>query len=210
VAAIVAPAEQRRALSALLATLDPQALEIPERILKLIPPRAHGYGRTREDFHGRTGVTFDALSAVESAADLTAELMLHPERASRLVEYHARDPKNPGLEEVIDRLLAATWKARRATPMQAEVGRTIDNVVLFRLMSLAANEAASEQARAIAFAKLDDLRSWAAAARGADPLQTAHLRFAAHEIEYFSRNPKEIRVTKPADPPDGAPIGSDY
>jgi hypothetical protein len=26
--------------------------------------------------------------------------------------------------------------------------------------------------------------------------------------EYFLRNPKEIRVTKPADPPDGPPIGA--
>jgi hypothetical protein len=210
VAAIVSPEEQRRALNALLRTLDADALEIPERILKLIPPRAHGYGRTREDFHGRTGVTFDAFAAVESAADLTASLILHPQRTSRLVEYHARDPRNPGLEEVIDRLLATTWKSRRTGSMQAEVGRTVDNVVLFRLMSLAADESSSEQARAIAFTKLEELRAWAASVKSADPLQNAHLRFAAHEIEYFGKNPKEIRVTKPAESPDGAPIGSEF
>jgi hypothetical protein len=209
VAEIVAPAEQRRALGVLLETLNPQRLEIPEKILRLIPPSAHGFERGREDFHGRTGVTFDPLSAVDSAADLTAGLMLHPQRATRLVEYHARDPKNPGLDEVIDRLLAATWKSTRSGPALAEVGRTIDDAVLYRLLSLAANEAASEQARAIAFAKLDDIRKWAGDRKDADPLQQAHYRFAAHQIEYFLRNPKEIRVTKPAEAPDGAPIGED-
>jgi hypothetical protein len=207
---IVPAAEQRRALTVLMETLDPQTLEIPERILKLIPPPAHGFERGRENFHGRTGLTFDPLSAVDAAADLTAGLMLHPERATRLVEYHARDPKNPGLDEVIDKLIGGTWKSTRATPDLAEVGRTIDDAVLYRLLSLAANEAASEQARAIAFAKLDDLRKWAGANKTADPLQQAHFRFAASQIEYFLKNPKEIPVTKPADAPDGSPIGEDW
>jgi hypothetical protein len=209
VAEIVPAVEQRRALAVLLETLDPQTLEIPERILRFIPPPAHGFERGREDFHGRTGVTFDALSAVDTAADLTVGLMLHPERATRLVQYHARDPKNPGLDEVIDRLIAVTWKSSRTTPSLAEVGRTIDDAVLYRLLSLASNETASEQTRAIAFAKLDDLRKWAAGRAVTDPLQQAHLRFAANRIEYFLRNPKEIPVTNPADPPDGAPIGED-
>jgi hypothetical protein len=207
---IVPPGEQRRALSVLLETLDPQTLRIPERILRLIPPPAHGFERGRENFHGRTGVTFDPLSAVEAAADLTAGLMLHPERATRLVEYHARDSKNPGLDEVIDRLITATWKSARTNPVDAEVGRSIDDVVLYRLLSLASNDAASEQARAIAFTKVDDLRRWASARNVPDALQQAHLRFAAHQIEYFLRNPKEIRMTKPADPPDGAPIGDGF
>ena len=200
---IVAPDEQRRALKTLLQTLDPQALAIPERILKLIPPPAHGFERTRENFHGRTSVTFDSLAAVETAADLTAGLILQPERATRLVEFHSRDTNNPGLDEVVDRLITATWKI--AAP--SEVSRTIGNAVLYRLMHLAADETASEQARAIAFAKLDDLRLWLTTNKVHDPLQSAHYRFAAHQIDYFSKNPKEIHVTPPPVPPDGPPIG---
>jgi hypothetical protein len=207
---IVAPAEQRRALSVLLETLDPETLQIPERILRLIPPSADGFERGRENFHGRTGVTFDPLSAVDAAADLTTGLILHPERATRLVEYHARDPKNPGLDEVIDRLIAATWKSARTGSEVQEVGRSIDDVVLYRLLSLASNDNASEQARAIAFAKLDDLRKWANARNVPDALEQAHFRFAAHQIEYFLLNPKEIRVTKPAAPPDGSPLGEGF
>ena len=212
VSQIVPGTEQRAALTALLATLDPKALAIPERLLRLLPPRAHGYPRTREDFRIRTGVTFDALSAAESAADLTASLLLHPERASRLVEYHARDQANPGLAEVLDRLLSATWKSRRPRgTLIAEVGRTVDNVVLYRLMQLAANEEASEQARAIAFWKLTQLRQYLEEHRGisdSEDGQAAHYLYAANQIREFEKDPKRITVSKPVDPPDGAPIGS--
>ncbi len=203
---IVAPEEQRRALDALLGTLDPKALAVPERILKLIPPPAHGFVRSRENFHGRTSVTFDSLSPVETAADLTVSLILQPERAARLVEYHSRDVRNPGLDEVIDRLLDRTWRTALPTGAVAEVNRTIANVVLYRIMKLAASENASEQARAVAFAKLEGLRGWLMAAKSRDPLQSAHHLYGAHQIEYFARNPKEIPITAPAAPPDGPPI----
>jgi len=211
---IVAPAEQRAALAALMTTLDAKALTIPERLLRLLPPRAHGYPRTREDFRIRTGVTFDALSAAESAADLTVGLMLNPERATRLVEYHARDQANPGLAEVLDKLLTATWNSNRAGgTLSSEVGRTVDNVVLYRMMQLAANEEASEQARAIAFWKLVKLREYLEGHGGlaskADDGRQAHFLYAANQIREFEKDPKRITVSKPADPPDGAPIGSD-
>jgi hypothetical protein len=44
----VAPAEQRRALAAVLATLTPQALALPEPLLAMIPPRPPGYPRGRQ------------------------------------------------------------------------------------------------------------------------------------------------------------------
>src|SRR5271154_2276195 len=47
---IVAPAEQRRALAAVLATLKPEVLAIPEPLLRMIPPRPPEYPRDREDF----------------------------------------------------------------------------------------------------------------------------------------------------------------
>ena len=213
ISAIVPAAEQRAALNALLATLDPKALALPERLLGLLPPRAHGYPRTREDFRIRTGVTFDALSAAESAADLTASLILNPERASRLVEYHARDAANPGLAEVLDRLIGATWKSNRPKgTFAAEVGRTVDNVVLYRLMQLVANEEASEQARALAFLKMTELRQYLEQHHGGaqpDEGQAAHSLYAANQIKEFERDPKRITVSKPVDPPDGAPIGTD-
>ena len=100
---IVSPEEQRRALAAVLETLKPEALAVPESLLRLIPPRPSGYPRTREDFRIRTQPVFDALAPAEAVADHVSGFLLNQERAARLVQFHARDPRNPGLAEVIDR-----------------------------------------------------------------------------------------------------------
>lgn len=202
-------AEQRRALDALLATLAPGVLTLPARILALIPPRAEGYGRTREDFRHRTGVTFDPVGAAESAASLTAGLILNPERAARLVEHHAADPGQPALEEVIDRLLAATWKAAPAEGLDAQVQRATDAVALYHLMLLAANEGAPAQVRATAFDSLARLREWLAANPAPEPGLNAFRQFGAAQIKRFEANPKEIGMPRPPAPPPGQPIGDD-
>ena len=205
----VAPREQRNALDALLRTIRPESLALPERILQLIPPRPLGYNRTRETFKVRTGVTFDPLAPAETAADLTVRLILNPERGARLVEYHSKDKGFPGLAEVMDRLMESTWKASVGMGYHAEIQRTVDNVVLYRLMSLAANQGASGQVRAVAFMKLDELKNWLKEQLGKteDENQKAHYFFAISQIQQFQKNPKEINTTKPASPPAGAPIG---
>src|SRR6202790_2677634 len=55
---IVAAAEQRRALAAVLATLKPDELALPEQLLRMIPPRPVDYPRGREDFKIRTSPAF--------------------------------------------------------------------------------------------------------------------------------------------------------
>jgi hypothetical protein len=206
VAAIVPAAEQRRALEAILKTVEPSELTLPERILKLLPPHPPQYEATREDFHSRTQITFDSMAPVEAAADMAVSMLLNPERATRLIDYHSRDAKNPGLDEVVDRLITATWKTPRAGLREAETERTIGNVVLYRLMQLAQSTQASEQARAIAYLKLDDLRKWLLARQTADTAERAHSVYAAAQIKRFEDDPKAITVGKPADPPDGSPI----
>ena len=201
--------EQRRALDALLRTIRPETLTLPESIIALIPPSALGYPRSREDFRNRTGLTFDPLGAAESAAALTVGLILNPERDARLVQYHAEDPGLPGLDEVIDRLLAATWKAEPAMGLGGQVQRTVDSVVLYDLMALSANEKASPQSRATALAKLAALRDWSNGQSPADGSLKAFYQFASAQIRRFEANPKEIGLPKPAEAPPGQPIGED-
>lgn len=211
VTAMIPAPEQRRALDALLQTVKPDFLALPEHLLRLIPPRAYGYLRSRENFETHTGLTFDPLAAAETAASLTAGLLLHPERAARLVEFHAREKSFPGLEEVIDQLVNATWKAAPVLDYPAEIQRVVDNVVLYHLMALAANEAAAAQARAIAWSKLDDLKNWLATAnqQTRDESMKAHDLFAAAQINQFQNNPKELHFAAPLTPPAGQPIGMD-
>jgi hypothetical protein len=211
---IVAPAEQRRALAAVLATLKPDVLAIPEPLFAIIPPRPPDYARGREDFKIRTSPAFDALAPAEAAAQHTLQFLFNPERAARLVEFHARDSANPSLEEVLDEILAATWTSPHApgAGYPAEIARVVDNVALYDLMALAANEKASGQVRAIASLKLDELKSWLASPQGAstDSAQRAHAFYAAQQIQQFQKDPKRfVDVTPPSEPPDGPPIGTD-
>src|SRR5574338_148413 len=131
---IVAPDEQRRALAAVLETIKPDALAVPESLLRLIPPRPAGYARTREDFRIRTQPVFDALAPAEAVADHVSGFLLNQERAARLVQFHARDGRNPGLAEVIDKILATTWKAPAAPGYAGEIQYTVNMVVLSDLM----------------------------------------------------------------------------
>lgn len=208
---IVAPLRQRLALDALLATLTPEALAIPESVLNLIPPRAFGYSRGPETFNIRTGVTFDPLAVAETAANETVRLILHPARTARLVEYHARDSKHPGFLEVVDKLIQSTWHAHRSTGYPAEIRRGVDNIVLQHLMLLAADDQAATQVRAIAALKIDQLKKWLTKQldHAGDERQKAHMKFAIAQIGRFQRNPKHIHLTRPVPPPAGSPIGSD-
>jgi len=108
---IVPGAAQRRALDVLLQTIKPEFLAIDKRILDMIPGRPPLYGTSVELFPRYTGQTFDPLAAAETAANLSVRMILQSERASRLVDFHARNKDYPGLGEVVDKLVGATWKS---------------------------------------------------------------------------------------------------
>jgi hypothetical protein len=200
--------EQRRALEVLLRTIHPKTLALPEGLLGVIPPRPSEMGQTRDLFPGRTGSPFDPLGAAEAAATLTVELLLHPERAARLVEHHSRDPAIPGLVEVLDGVISSTWKTSNEGGYHAEIQRVVDGVLLYRLMGLALNEEASASVRAVAYMKLDELKDWLTERVGSteDGAQRAHYLYGASQIRLFQENPDKVKLTVPLTPPQGPPI----
>ncbi len=202
--------EQRRALEILLKTISPQTLTLSPQLLALMPPRPEGYPRTREDFHNRTGLTFDPLGAAESAANLTIGMILNSQRAARLVQFHAQDNRIDGLREVITRLLAATWLRAPSADLAGEVQRTVDSVALYHLMALAHDGSAPAQVRAIAYDELDGLAKALAGKMEGGTDQSMHFKFAVAQIRRFQTEPKDIPLTKPIDPPPGQPIGCDW
>jgi len=207
---IVAPAEQRRALAAVLATLKPDVLALPEPLLKIIPPRPPDYERGREHFKIHTSPAFDALAPAEAAAQHTLQFLFNPERAARLVEFHARNAENPDLDEVLDAVLKATWKAQHPKGYNGEIAQAMNNVVLYDLMAISANEHATEAVRATASLKLRDLKEWLDSPAGGMQVisDQAHIFYAAKQIEQFQKDPKQVSLTPPAEPPDGPPIGT--
>ena len=99
------PAEaQEAALDALMRTLLPEELKIPEAVLQNLPPRPPGSDGSAELFRRWTGLVFDAVSPAAAAADGTLQFLLQDERAARLVQQHALDEDLPGFVDMLDLL----------------------------------------------------------------------------------------------------------
>lgn len=105
----VAPDRQRAALDALLATLSPDALRVPDRLLPLLSAARNGSDNRQYDieiFQTAGGPVFDPLVAADVAAEVTLSALLAPSRLQRLVIQHATDAHTLGLDELLDRLEA--------------------------------------------------------------------------------------------------------
>ncbi|AFV00130.1 zinc-dependent metalloprotease [Simiduia agarivorans] len=90
----VAAADQSRALNQLLATLSPAFLQLPDQVIKHIPPKAYGHEKTRESTQGFTGALLDPVSMAEASVRHTYAILLAPERLARL-EWQATHDQHP-------------------------------------------------------------------------------------------------------------------
>jgi hypothetical protein len=207
---IVDPTKQDLAIEAMLKTLEPNFLILPEELLRKISPQPSGWNR--ETFKGRTGLPFDPLMAAENSASLTLRLLLNPERVSRLVEYHARNNKYPGLGQVVDQLMKTAWNDRNASSYHQEIGRVVDKLVLHYLMEVVVSSSTSEQAKAIVLLKLNDLKSKLETRKKAtkDESQKAHYHYGIDKIESFEITTAVNPVDGPKDLPPGSPIGVEF
>lgn len=201
-------AEQLKALEVVLQTLKPENLTLSESLLRILPPRPPGFPRTRESFGAHTGLTFDPEGAVEAAAGITAALLFDPARASRLVEYHARDRRQLGLEEMISAVLTATWQSSRLTGLAGETQFSIEDTVLRHLLGLAASTEASGQAKAIALASVMKLEQWLKGREASESEEaSAHRAAAVEQIERFRKEPEKFASAPELPIPPGQPIG---
>jgi hypothetical protein len=203
--------EQKKALAAVLATLDPHALTLPETLLQILPPRPPAYPATQESFAGHTGLAFDAQGAVASAANLTNALLFEPTRATRLVQDHSRDASIPGLRDVLDAVLAATWEAPLLQGAEGETQRTIDDSVLAHLLALSVSQEASQQARAETAVEVMKLKAWldGQGSVDADCAFKAHWVEALRMIAQWEKSPGSFKAPEMLAPPPGQPIGDD-
>ena len=212
---IVAPDVQRAALDAVLDTLAADVLVVPERILVLLQPRTEAFGGfNTELFPRRTGLTFDPASAAAIAADMTVSALLHPERAARLVEFHARDSKYPSLQEVIQAVRTKLRPASLREDASALALRAAQTVFLMRLMELGANESASADVRAIAQQQVRLTTSLALSPAGTvkgSQEWSAHLAALADLAKRYEGRPfSPYTPQKPLPVPAGDPIGQPF
>jgi len=202
---VVDVSTQKQTLNAILNTLSPNTLAIPRNKLDLFPPRAFAYGRTRESFKGKTGVGFDALSVASTASDMTLSLLLHPQRANRLVQQKGLDAKQLGLDEVLQTLIDNSFKVQHKDGYLSEVQQMVNVNLLKHIMNLAVTDRAYFQVNAIANDALNNILKVLYGKKGS-------LKYASQYallIKEFKAKPEKFKLADSPTIPDGSPIGSD-
>ncbi|OUR90727.1 peptidase [Flavobacteriales bacterium 34_180_T64] len=198
---VIGVSDQKDALNSLLKTLTAVNLAIPIDKLELFPPRSFGYWRGRESFSSKTGVAFDPLSAASTASDMTLNLILHPQRANRLIQQKSLDSNQLGLEEVLQKLVVNSFGVKYEDAYLNEVHQMVNMNVLKYIMNLAVTENAFFQVNASAYNSILSIEK----ILGESSYDMQYKRL----IKQFNKNPEEFKLEKSPKIPDGSPIGSD-
>lgn len=197
--------QQLNALNAVADCMEPRFLSLPEKIIKLIPPRPAGYEYTKELFNRRTGLAFDPLAAAESAADMPLSFLFNPERLNRMVQYQAQN-NGLGIDEMIDVLLNRTWKAAPLKGMEQLILQQNQQLVLTYLLGVSLNEECSFATQSAIMKAIDDVKKIAT-----KKLQAADATSKGYLLLTLDRITNRIKG-KPFVPeaaPPGSPIGEE-
>jgi hypothetical protein len=204
----VPAAQQREALKRLAASLRAENLALPERVLDALTPPASGFERGREYFGTRMSSVFDALSAAEAASAQTCTFLFDAGRINRLAWQNARDPRQPDVQEVLDEVLARTWKREavaRSVPAGEAVQLASDWVVLDGMLGLIGGGKLHPTVLADVRQQAAGLAQWLAAHPAPGATGTSRKQ-AAELIRRYLAEPGKVELRPlPAIPP-GAPI----
>ena len=198
-------AMQEKALQAALDCLSPDLLTMPDKIMKMIPPRPPMYYGVGELFVKRTGMSFDPIAVAEALTDFELAFLFHPERANRLAQFKAQ-ANTMGWDDVLDTIINKTWKAPLQKGLKAEVQLQTQQMVLTWLLSLSQNEEANYIVKSICFDRLQSLKQYAEQMKKTNTSLKAHYGYAIERIN----KPKDIPQPQHKEIPPGAPIGCDW
>ncbi len=201
VVSLVSKNKQEAALNAVLKTVDATVIAVPQEKLNLFPPRAFGYSASRESLKGKFNIGFDALSAAETAAEMTLNLLLNEEKASRLIQQKALDKNQLSLQDVLDELLKETVYKTEKDSYLNEVQNTVNYRVVWHIMKLAKSEDVLPQVNAIANHTLKTIKEKYTNNNDANKAEIAY------RITQFYKNPEKFNIPKSPKIPDGSPIG---
>jgi hypothetical protein len=207
---VIPESRQRAALTAVLAALEPEALAVPERVLRLIPPRPFGYGVEERQFRSGASPAFDQLAMARTLARDIVGGLLHPQRLGRVVAFAARDPSLPSIGEVMGALLEHTWGAEPGGE-QAALRRVVQRVVVDALIDLATDASAPVEARAAAEWSLTRIEEIVESLNPLSGDDAAHLSLVLSDIARFLDRTDAPTHRTPAFPtPPGVPIGGGH
>lgn len=155
---VIPVAEQRAALTLALDAVQPAQLEVPERVLALIPPVPPG-GDGTYDWLPRAGSTVDQVELGGGLATEVIEGLMDRERMNRVALFYARDRQQMNLHELMETILNRSWYAAdAATPSQQALQRALRRVVLNTMLDRAGDARADADVRQVVAYHLDALR----------------------------------------------------
>lgn len=192
---------QQAALAALLTTITPEYLTIPDGLLTLITPRVYGEDQSRESFKSRTGLTFDAISAAEASAANTIQLLLNPQRLNRLSQQ-ATQAVN--LNSVIKALVDNTIKAKINT--KSTVAARINHVSFELLMLAATSDKVAPEAQAEIQYQMLALKPWLKKASKKQSKRAAQLQSWLRRLNWYENTGEWNSQFKVLPMPPGSPI----
>ncbi|MCB1610129.1 MAG: zinc-dependent metalloprotease, partial [Xanthomonadales bacterium] len=201
---LVEATRQQQALEALLEALSVENLAIPDRVLGLLSPQANEYRKTPEYFAGRAGPVFDPGAAVESATALVASFLFDPARLNRLHWQHQRQVAVPGVNELVEQSLQASWLHRSSSADQAAVAWARNWVLLDGLIAALEGGQLQPAVAAIVRQQLAELQQHAGRQRRGG--QAEQYRQAADYIARYLADPNSVKIRPMPVPPPGAPI----
>ena len=208
----VSAEKQREAMNTLLWVVSPVNLVLPEKLLRLLPPRPLGYPATRESFSGYTDPVFDPLVPARDICEITYDLLLNSERAARMIRNHALDQVLPGFDELLEIILKKTWFAPHTGNGYQDLALQIsDRIVLEKIILLLQDDTTDPAVREIAWNYLLRLKQQVIKLSKKEKNNgwKAHYQYTLKVIK--SIETEKVKTypgsTKPV--PPGQPIGND-
>jgi hypothetical protein len=200
--------QQEAALQALLNTISPEQLRVPEHILKLIPPRPFGYGSNRETFVSRVNPIFDPIAPAETIVDLTFDFLLDGARVSRIYLQHLQQNNLFGFNDLLTSVEKQIFSNYNKEDLNLEIILMTQSKYVDHLIVLAKNADVSNTIRAIARGRL----AYFANPEGqrilvAKDAAAQHRVYLAEKIKAFLDLPEELIPQETLKAPDGSPIG---
>jgi hypothetical protein len=200
----VSPELQLETLVEGLNSCKAEALAIPESLLELFPPRAYGYYKTRESFKGKTGLTFDPVSAANTSCDFTLRLLLLPERMNRVVLQSALSSKQLELKDVFSLLIKSSFEASYDNKYKQLVQRQFQMNTLKYLMNLAVSDKSFTEVKALANETIETIvKDFLMKSQNVENKEFLRL------IKNFMEKPEDFKLNSAPKIPDGSPIGMD-
>ena len=206
---------QLEALNSLIKTLSPSFLAIPKDKLKLFPPRAFGYPRTRESFKSNLGVAFDPFSVSETSADMTLSLILRPKRLNRIILQHSLNNSNLSLDDLYNFILKRTIllknnKLPSIDDSYYEEVQHIVNVTLLKNLFKVINDSSTfSQVKNISNDYLTNITLELLSKKRKGYKLSKYSSYYIRMIKDFYEDPEEYKIKESLKIPDGSPIGTD-